>query len=212
MTIVYYDPAMKVRQARDQYFEVNGFGVDGGYEDKWADFKLGPVPFPFPNTAGRLRAVKVHDLHHIVTGYDTNTTGEFEISAWEIGAGCGDFYAAWFLNFGGLAGGVMVAPVRTFRAFRRGRAARSLYGRDLDVMLDQTVEELRRETRVDDTVPAASVGGALAFAGAAAVGLVLGSLFMAVGVVLAPIALLAGVVRPKPAPAAPASSPAPLAE
>jgi hypothetical protein len=208
MTIVYYDPAMKVRQARSQYFEVNQFGADGGYGDKWADFKLGPVPFPFPNTAGRIRAVKVHDLHHIVTGYDTNTTGEFEISAWEIGAGCGDFYAAWFLNFGGMAGGAMVAPIRTFKAFRRGRSARSLYGRDLEAMLEQTVEDIRRETRVDQPVPAATVTDVLGFAAAVAAGLVFGSLFMAVGVVLAPIALMAGVVRSKQA----ASASAPAAE
>ena len=76
-----------MRDSRRTYFEKNAFGVDGGYEDAWVDFKLGPIPFPFPNSAPRVRAVKFHDLHHVLTGYDTNFTGEVEISAWEIGAG-----------------------------------------------------------------------------------------------------------------------------
>src|SRR6478752_6208121 len=86
----HYAPSLTLREARDLYFRSNGFGEDGGYGDAWVDFKLGPVPFPFPNTAARIKAVKVHDLHHIVTGYRTNFVGELEISAWEIGGGCED--------------------------------------------------------------------------------------------------------------------------
>ena len=83
-----YPLDMTMRSARDLYFQVNDFGADGGYADTWVDFKIGPVPLPFPNTAGRIAAVKFHDLHHVLTGYETNASGEFEISAWEIGAGC----------------------------------------------------------------------------------------------------------------------------
>ena len=83
-----YTPDMTMRTARDLYFDVNGFGADGGYSEPWVDFKLGPLPLPFPNTAGRIAAVKFHDLHHVLTGYETNAIGEFEISAWELGAGC----------------------------------------------------------------------------------------------------------------------------
>ena len=42
---------------------------------------FGPVRFAFPNTAGRVRAVRYHDLHHVVTGYATDWTGEAEIGA-----------------------------------------------------------------------------------------------------------------------------------
>ena len=42
-----------MEQARARYFEVNGFGADGGYAADWVDFKLGPIPLPFPNTDGR---------------------------------------------------------------------------------------------------------------------------------------------------------------
>ena len=157
MAITTYEPTMTMQAARDRYFAVNHFGTDGGYGDAWVDFELGSIPFPFPNTKSRIRAVKVHDLHHIVTGYDTNTTGEFEISAWEIGAGCKDFFAAWQLNLAGMAGGLFSAPVRTFRAFVRGRHSESLYGKNLDELLHLTVADVRRMTSVDAERPAASV-------------------------------------------------------
>ena len=38
---VHYDDAMTVRAAREKYFGDNGFG-DGGYEDRWVRFKVGP--------------------------------------------------------------------------------------------------------------------------------------------------------------------------
>ena len=44
-----------LREARDRYFSDNGFGPTGGYEDKWVDFKLGPLPFPFPNSPARVK-------------------------------------------------------------------------------------------------------------------------------------------------------------
>src|SRR5690349_11954766 len=102
MVLVHYDEGLSMRAARAIYFDVNRFGADGGYGDAWVDFKLGPLPVPFPNTRARVRAVRYHDLHHVLTGYDTSTIGELEISAWELGAGCKDFAAAWQLNLGGL--------------------------------------------------------------------------------------------------------------
>src|SRR4051812_17637276 len=93
-----YDPSLTLRAARDAYFTANGFGADGGYAAAWVDFKLGPVPLPFPNTASRVRAVGYHDLHHVLTGYRTDTVGEFLIAAWELGAGCERFFTAWQLN------------------------------------------------------------------------------------------------------------------
>jgi len=197
MALVYYDPEMTMRAARAQYFDVNHFGESGGYDDAWVDFKLGPVPFPFPNTAGRIRAVKVHDLHHILTAYDTDLIGEFEIGAWEVGAGCKDFYAAWFLNLGGLAAGAFAAPKRTFRAYLRGRKTESLYGRSLDEMLDRSVADMRRETRADDPIPSATFGDVLRFTAWFACGAVAMSVFGVVGFFAAPLALLFGLRKNK---------------
>src|SRR5262245_50514331 len=104
------DPKLTLRAARDVYFSENGFGADGGYSAAWVDFKLGPLPMPFPNTPGRVRAVQHHDLHHLITGYGTDIRGEMEISAWELGSGCKDYWTAWQLDLAALAGGVAAAP------------------------------------------------------------------------------------------------------
>src|SRR5207302_2399442 len=102
MTAYAPDPSLTLHDARDEYFRVNDFGPNGGYDDAWVDFKLGPIPMPFPNSPGRKKAVRFHDLHHALTGYATDTIGEFEISAWEVGSGCAGYLAAWQLNLAGM--------------------------------------------------------------------------------------------------------------
>ncbi|NOK07041.1 MULTISPECIES: hypothetical protein [Myxococcus] len=170
-----------------RYFDESGFGEDGGYASDWVDFKLGPLPFPLPNTEARKRAVRFHDLHHVLTGYRTDLTGEFEISAWEIGAGCGDFHAAWVLNLSGMAGGLLTAPVRTWRAFVRGLDEQSTYGRDYEALLERNVEDLRAELGIGAGPHRAGLGAALRFAAAITAGAVVGSLMMLV--LVSPITL-----------------------
>jgi hypothetical protein len=189
-----YSPDMTMRAARDLYFQVNNFGADGGYSEPWVDFKLGPLPLPFPNTAGRVEAVKFHDLHHVLTGYETNATGEFEISAWEIGAGCGSIPAAWVINHGGLASGLIAAPRRTFAAYVRGRRSRSLYRETFDPLLDRTVADVR-ERFVAGTRNPATVADVIAFAVTAVVGVVVGLAFAAVTLPLVPVGLVATWLR-----------------
>ena len=171
-----YDPESTMRDARSRYFDVNGFGASGGYDDAWVDFKLGPLPLPFPNTPARVRAVRYHDLHHVLTGYDTDIIGEFEISAWEIAAGCKGFIAAWQLNLGGMFGGLVVAPRRTLRAFLRGRHSRTLYGDDLDTLLASRVAELRARMGVAAQTPPLNGVSALLFLLALLAGLLVGLL------------------------------------
>jgi hypothetical protein len=77
--MVIYSDATPVRQARAEYFRANGFGDDGGYDARWVKVKLGAVPLWFPNTDARRRAVRLHDLHHLATGYETSLVGEAEI-------------------------------------------------------------------------------------------------------------------------------------
>ncbi|PYS76753.1 MAG: hypothetical protein DMF66_12990 [Acidobacteria bacterium] len=62
---------------------------DGGYSDAWVKLKLWRMPIWFPNTEGRRRAVRFHDVHHVLTEYPTTWRGEFEIAAWEIATGIG---------------------------------------------------------------------------------------------------------------------------
>ena len=193
-----YTPDMTMRTARDLYFEANGFGADGGYSDPWVDFKLGPLPLPFPNTAGRVAAVKFHDLHHVLTGYETNATGEFEISAWELGSGCAKFPAAWVINHGGLVSGLIAAPRRIFAAFVRGRRSRSLYGETFEPLLEQKVGEMRE--RFIATESRATARDVVAFTFTALAGVVIGLAFAAVVLPLVPIGLVATWLRRREAP------------
>lgn len=137
--------AVLLRQARAEYFREGGFGKDGGYSEPWVKVQLGPVPVWFPNTDARRRAVWLHDLHHIATGYDTSLVGEAEVGAWELGSGCGHYYVAWVLNAAAVAIGVFMAPRRVWRAFTRGRRNTSLYRLSVDERcLDDSVGALRK--------------------------------------------------------------------
>jgi hypothetical protein len=187
-------------EARDEYFRANGFGPNGGYDEAWVDFKLGPIPMPFPNTAGRVRAVRYHDLHHVLTGYATDVRGEFEISAWEAGSGCGRFWTAWHLNLGGLVGGLLSCPRRTWRAFMRGRNSRNFYhGVSYDAeLLGRRVGETRRALGLDAAAPPARASDVAAFVGAAAAGTVLGGITFTLMVPVAVVSNTAALLLRKP--------------
>jgi hypothetical protein len=175
-----------MREAVRQYFEDNGFGADGGYAAAWVDFKLGPLPFPLPNTDARRKAVKFHDLNHVLTGYRTDLRGEFEISAWEIGAGCRDFWAAWALNLSGMVGGLFTSPLRTWRAFVAGRRSTAAYALDYEQAMDTEVEVVREKLGVT-TAAGAKASDVLLFPLALGAGLVIGTLGLMV--LLSPVTL-----------------------
>lgn len=158
-----YDDTLTLRQARQRYFDDNSFG-DGGYEARWVKLEAGPIPIYFLNTAARVRAVKLHDLHHAVTGYDTTWIGEGEIGAWEIASGCAAHYAAWTLNLQAFAIGLAIAPRLLFRAFVRGRRSLNLYRTTLsDALLRETVGSVRHRLRLDNRDVGASVADLVAF-------------------------------------------------
>lgn len=132
-----------MREARRQYFLDNEFGEDGGYNANRVRVKAGPFTVSIPNTDARKKAVRFHDLHHILTGYGTDWNGEAEIAAWEIASGCKTMWAAWALNLTAMAMKLPWSPKRIFRAFVRGRGSKNLYGEDLDALLDQPVESVQ---------------------------------------------------------------------
>ena len=159
-----YPDEKSISENRARYFEANGFG-DGGYNDTWVTLKrIWGFRIGIPNTAGRVRAVRLHDIHHVLAGYGTNWTGEAEIGAFEIGAGCGRHYAAWVLNGSTLVYGIFIAPRKVFRAFVRGRHATSLYsGEWRDSILEEITGDLRTKLRIGREIPAATLSDVLAF-------------------------------------------------
>jgi hypothetical protein len=162
----------RVFEARQRYFAENGFS-DAGYNDRWVKLSLGRLPLVMPNPPSRRRAIPLHDLHHVATGYDTTLRGEAEISAWELGAGCGSYTAARLYGLGGVAVGLAIAPRRTYRAFVRGRHSTSLYrsGWSND-LLDLQVDALRARLHLDARPRPTTWRDRVAFAACAAAAIV----------------------------------------
>ncbi len=146
-----YSPEMTLRDARSQYFALNNFGADGGYEDRWIKVKVWRVPIWIPNTEGRRRAVPLHDIHHILTEYPTTWRGEAEISTWEIASGgLHQFYAGWLLDLLNVAQGLLINPRGVYGAFMRGRSNSNLYLREFsEHLLNQRVGEMRRRVGLE---------------------------------------------------------------
>ncbi len=138
--------------ARSRYYEANGFGADGGDSLRWVPIKILGLTLYIPNTEARRRAVRIHDLHHVVTGYGTDLRGEAEIGAWELASGCWRWPVALVLNLGALGIGAAIAPRRTVRAWARGRRTRNLYGEreGIDHLLPRTVGEVRAALGLDE--------------------------------------------------------------
>lgn len=137
---------MPMGQALQQYFAEYHF-ANGGYNERWFHIKLGAVFIPLPNIKARVAAVKIHDIHHVITGYRADWKGEVEIAGWELAGGCGPYWVAWLLNMGSFTIGLILYPRALVAAFQRGRRSRTtLYREGLPYaeLLDHTVGELRR--------------------------------------------------------------------
>src|SRR5881392_2475721 len=153
-----YPDEMSLQDARKLFFQRANLGEDGGYSSRWVRVESKPFPFYFPNSRSRVAAARLHDLHHIAAEYETDWPGEAEISAWEIASGCARYHAAWILNFGGFGAGLVVAPRRLFRAFLRGRRAKTnLYksGFDESRLNDITLGILRDQLGLRAALPSA---------------------------------------------------------
>ncbi len=143
---------LAVRAGRDQYLTENGFTV-AAYSAPFTPASFLGLRFSVPNTERHKWAIKLHDLHHVATGYGTDIIGEAEISAWEARRGVGSlglYVGAIVVSL--TLFGIAVAPRRTIRAWRAsGANARSLFGRsdlDYEALLVRSIGDLRDELRI----------------------------------------------------------------
>lgn len=135
---------MSMREALDLYFKRNGFTADG-YSASTFTIKLLGIPFTFPNTTNRKKALPLHDFHHILTGYGTNWIGEAEIGAWELRAGCNSL-VTYGLNGSGALLGLFISPRRVWQAFHAAHGQHTLYRETESYasLLEMSVDSLRR--------------------------------------------------------------------
>lgn len=117
-----------MEQRRNAYLRANGFTVDA-YDAPWTPVVILGLRLGVPNTPRHRWAIRLHDLHHLATGYGTDPSGEAEISAWELRRGIrslGVYVGAIVLSLALL--GLVIAPQRTWRAWRTsGRGGCSLF-------------------------------------------------------------------------------------
>ena len=146
-----YPPHWTVRAGRDAYLAENRFTV-AAYDEPTTEANFFGLRVRVPNTPRHRRALRVHDLHHVVTGYGTDLIGEGEISAWELRRGlrpCGAYVAS--IVTAGAAFGFLIAPRRIIRAFQRAAGKRSLFHlkeEDYEGLLDLSIGALRVELGV----------------------------------------------------------------
>ena len=89
---------------------------------------VGPVTLTLPNFSWRRRALRAHDLHHAMTGYPMTIRGEFQMAAWEFGAGRYPDWRATLFCAPLLFAGLFWSPSRMLTAYKAGRRSESLYG------------------------------------------------------------------------------------
>ena len=140
---------LTTREALSEYFEREGIKTDDqNFEewlrDNWLRMNLFGHRIPVKPLYGFKKALALHDVHHLLTGYDTTWTGEFQVTAWEVGSGgCAPHILFWLkLVFTSLLGLVLM-PTASWYAFARGRNQRNLFRCDFRELLAREVDDLR---------------------------------------------------------------------
>jgi hypothetical protein len=137
-----YPDDILMQEARDLFLAWNGFSP-ASYTAPTYTINLLGLPLKLPNTKAHQWATPLHDLHHLLTGYQTDWLGEAEMAAWELRAGCKTLVVYW-LNLSGVLIGLFLSPARVWRAFRAGSGGRTLYRHPkLHEVMQMTVGEVR---------------------------------------------------------------------
>lgn len=137
---------MTIQEALKLLFEKSGI-PENAYTAKTFTIQIGSIGIPVPNIPARVKIAKLHDIHHILTGYEVNWKGEAEIGAWELATGCRSSFIAWYLNTGAMIVGLFMHPIAVIQAFIRGRNTKTnlYYDFHYETILNKTVRELKAE-------------------------------------------------------------------
>ncbi len=140
------------RELLQNFYKENNLPVDGGVNLSNVKIEFTKkIHIYFPNFDARRKAVVKHDIHHLLTGYETNVWGESEISAWEIGSGCKKYWAVFFIDTSGTMLGIPIKFRRVLKAFARGRKTKNLYHDSIptEVAMDMKICELQSVLYLD---------------------------------------------------------------
>jgi hypothetical protein len=134
-----------VEQARDGYLSANGWTLEA-YDARWTEASFFGIPFKVPNTARHRWGIKLHDLHHVATGFGTDLVGEGEVSVFELRGGLKDLgpYVASLVIAGALLA-ALIAPRRALAAWKNAAGTQNLFrrGQVPEALLPISVAEFR---------------------------------------------------------------------
>lgn len=158
-----YPHDLTVLEARKIYFSNSGFS-DHTYTDRWAKLPFLWFHIYLPNFSGRRKAIPLHDINHILTEYKTDWWGEWQIGAYEIGTGCGPYWAGWIISLQGIIAGAIFAPRKSVQAFARGRRSKGVYHfSNHESLLLEKVGDLRENTTAPNETVSPTVIDAILF-------------------------------------------------
>ena len=147
-----YDENATVEEALAVYFEKYGLG-DGGYDKAFHLVLLFKVfPLFIPNPPARKKALRRHDLNHVLTGCNAlPTQGEIDIAGFELGAagGCGPYRVAWFFNLWAMGMSTLLRKRQVLEMFYRSHGARNAYSiNNISAFYQRTLGEVRAELSI----------------------------------------------------------------
>jgi ubiquinone biosynthesis protein Coq4 len=132
-----------VGEALAGFRQANGLADDEAARSSWT-CRVGPIRIRFPNFKWRRKAILAHDLHHVLTGIPCGLRGEFQMAAWEFGAGPMPHWGAALFCLPLVLLGLLWSPRRIVRAYRAGRRSRSLHqSKAIDRLLATPLQEAR---------------------------------------------------------------------
>ena len=76
---------MTILEELKSYWKSQNLPEDGGANELFNEAKFGKFSFQYPNLDGQV--LILHDINHLLKGYQTNWKGECEVSAWELASG-----------------------------------------------------------------------------------------------------------------------------
>jgi len=146
------DESKTIKKLLEEYYQLHPeFGEQGGVSKTWFWIDIGFFKLPIPNLKGRQELVYMHDIHHILNGYNTNWSGEAAVSGWEIATGLGKGFTGWFYASLGFLVGILIRPVCVIKGFRRGLKTKGVLqlGLSKEKLLSMSLSEVKALTGHD---------------------------------------------------------------
>ena len=118
---------MTNKEALIKFYRFNQLDIEEDMDAEFVQIYIGCILAPIPNIQARKKYLRIHDLHHVMTGYGVDRIGESEASAWELGARSCRKPIISLMNLFALSTGFILSPKRVTRAFYRGCRSKNLY-------------------------------------------------------------------------------------